>query len=317
MLNDYKKKQTQTIMYSIKTTKNENPLLNQVVISNENLNLKSIIYPNLGAAIQELSVNNVSIIDGITNDQAGLDLYKTKFNSSFLFPFPNRVKDGKYSFENKDYLLEVNETNLNNRLHGHIFNKSFSVKSQKVSEKNASVTFSYSDNGTSEGFPFPYEIEITYSFSNSNMSIDFNVLNIGKTSFPYGIGWHPYFNAKNLGTSVINFNADNQYVVDEQMIPKQETPLKFKTPLELGDTFLDDCFITKESNVSFKTDEYDINIDFSSKTPNSFLQFYTPDTRDCIAIEPMTCAPNSVNNKDGLLTLAPKENYSWNISLNF
>lgn len=304
-------------MYSIKTTENENPLLNQVIIINDELNFKSIIYPNLGAAIQELSVNNISIIDGITNDIDGLNLYKTKFNSSFLFPFPNRVKDGKYSFENNDYQLDVNESNLNNRLHGHIFNKSFAVKSQNTSKDTASVTFSYSDEGNTTGFPFPYEIELTYSFTNSSMSIDFNVVNTGKSSFPYGIGWHPYFNAKNLGESVIDFKANNQYLVDDQMIPKGEVPLKFKTPLEMGKTFLDDCFIAEESKVSYKTDEYDIKIDFSSDKPNSFLQFYTPETRDCIAIEPMTCAPNSVNNKNGLLTLLPKEKYNWNINLAF
>jgi aldose 1-epimerase len=115
-------------MYSIITKINENPLLNEVIISNEKINFKSIIYPNLGASIQKLKHNEIDIIDGISNNQAGLDLYKSKYNSSWLFPFPNRIQNGKYSFENNDYELEINETNLNNRLHGHIFNKSFSIK---------------------------------------------------------------------------------------------------------------------------------------------------------------------------------------------
>jgi len=74
MQNEYKKKQTQKIMYSIKITENSNPLLNQILISNETLNFNSAIYPNLGAAIQALSVNGVEIIDGITNSQARLKL---------------------------------------------------------------------------------------------------------------------------------------------------------------------------------------------------------------------------------------------------
>lgn len=304
-------------MFKVTTTQKENSLLNEVIITNELLNLNCSIYPNLGASIQQLTSNGIEIIDGITNDEKGLELYKSKFNSSFLFPFPNRVKDGTYSFENTTYQLEVNETNLNNRLHGHIFNKSFAITYQNVSKDSASVTFSYSDKGTSKGYPFPYTIEITYVFSNNKMTIDFNVLNSGKTALPFGIGWHPYFNAKNLGTSVIDFDADEQYVVDDQMIPTSKTELKFKTPLVMGDTFLDDCFITNKSQVSFKTEAFNIDIDFSSETPNSFLQSYTPDTRDCIAIEPMTCAPNSVNNKDGLLSLAPNETYNWKINMKF
>jgi len=120
-----------------------------------------------------------------------------------------------------------------------------------------------------------------------------------------------------LVRAILDFKADNQYMLNEQMIPTTETPLKFETPLKLNDTFLDDCFITKQSQASFKTDAYKIDIDFSSNTPNSFLQVYTPDTRDCIAIEPMTCAPNSFNNKNGLLTLKPNETYDWKINMKF
>ncbi len=304
-------------MYSITIKKNDNPLLNEVIISNENIKFKSIIYPNLGASIQKLKQNEIDIIDGISNNQAGLDVYKSKYNSSWLFPFPNRIPNGKYSFENKEYELEINESNLNNRLHGHIFNKSFSIKNHEAANNSASVTFSYSDEGSSKGYPFPYQLEITYNFSPNKLNIDFNVLNTGKTAFPFGIGWHPYFNSNNISNSVLDFKADNQYLVDAQMIPITETPLKFETPLELNGTFLDDCFITKQSEASFKTDIYKIDIDFSSDVPNSFLQVYTPDTRDCIAIEPMTCAPNSFNNKNGLLTLEPSKNYNWKVDLKF
>jgi aldose 1-epimerase len=31
----------------------------------------------------------------------------------------------------------------------------------------------------------------------------------------------------------------------------------------------------------------------------------------------MTCAPNSFNNKNGLLTLEPLKNYKWKVDLKF
>lgn len=99
------------------------------------------------------------------------------------------------------------------------------------------------------------------------------------------------------------------------MIPTEESPLNFKTPLLIEDTLFDDCFITKKSEVSLKTSEFNINLDFSSKTPNSFLQIYTPPKRDCIAVEPMSCAPNSFNNKNGLLILKPYDSYKWTVRL--
>ena len=304
-------------MYKITQQKNNNPLLTEVVITNKELNFKSVIFPNLGASLQKLNCNGIDMIDGISADTNGLETYKSKYNSAILFPFPNRIANGTYKFENTNYNLEINETALNNRLHGLVFDKSFTLKEQIVSEKKAEIIFNYKYNGSTTGFPFPYKLELLYTFTKNKVSLNFEILNEGKTAFPFGIGWHPYFKVANLSESTLNFKAKTQYLVDKKMIPTEETSLKFKTPLLIKDTFLDDCFITEKSNTSLKTTDYYIEIDFSSKKPNSFLQVYTPETRDCIAIEPMTCAPNSFNNKNGLLTLEVGKKYSWNVDLEY
>ncbi len=120
---------------------------------------------------------------------------------------------------------------------------------------------------------------------------------------------------ENLSESILAFDAEKQYLLNEKMIPEREIPLNHNNPLLIKDTFLDDCFIIKKSEASFKTTKYNINLNFSSKSPNSFLQVYTPPTRDSIAIEPMTCIGNSFNNKIGLLVLAPDDTYKWHINL--
>ncbi|GGK57433.1 MULTISPECIES: aldose 1-epimerase [Flavobacteriaceae] len=304
-------------MYKITITKNENPLLNEVIIFNKELNFTSSIFPNLGASLQKLDYNGIEIIDGISANDDGLKTYKNKYNSAILFPFPNRISDGKFEFNNTNYNLEINEPALNNRLHGFVFNKSFVVKEKSTSKENAKIVFNYKYKGSTEGFPFPYNLELTYTFTKNKVSLNFGVLNEGTTAFPFGIGWHPYFKVPNLKDSTLAFEAKTQYLVNKKMIPTEETRLKFKTPILIRDTFLDDCFITEKSTTSLKTDSYTIDINFSSKKPTSFLQVYTPESRDCIAIEPMTCAPNSFNNKSGLLILEANEKYNWKVDLEY
>ncbi len=304
-------------MYSIEEINCKNTLLNQVIIKNEELSFHSIIYPNLGASIQKLASNGIDIIDGITSNEEGLNTYKSKFNSSFLFPFPSRIPNGKYSFNNCDYELECNEIALNNSLHGHIHNKSFTIKQKEVSKKNAVVIFSYSDDGTTKGFPFSYQLDITYTFTKEKLTVDFTVFNNGESKFPFGIGWHPYFKTVNLSESILDFEAEKQYLLNEKMIPEREIPLNFNTPLLVKKTFLDDCFILKKSEATFKTNEYSINLNFSSGSSINFLQVYTPPARDSIAIEPMTCAGNCFNNKIGLLVLEPDNTYEWCINLEY
>jgi aldose 1-epimerase len=234
-----------------------------------------------------------------------------------LFPFPNRVSEGKFEFDQTKYKLDCNETALNNALHGHIYNKPFSVRSMEVTENSAIITFNYADEGKAIGFPFPYRTEIIYTFSKEKIAINFNVFNTGEKSFPFGIGWHPYFKTGNLNSSSLDFEAETQYELDSKMIPQFEIPLKFKTPILIENTFLDDCFITKKPKVSFKCETYSIEIEFTSKTKKNYLQVYTPPTRDCIAIEPMTCSPNSFNNKNGLQVLAPNAHFKWQVILRF
>ena len=47
----------------------------------------------------------------------------------------------------------------------------------------------------------------------------------------------------------------------------------------------------------------------TGKYKYNFLQVYTPPHRKSIAIEPMTCAPDAFNNKDGLIVLGPFESF--------
>jgi len=303
-------------MYVIKEIKDVNPALNQVVIKNKKLDFYSIIYPNLGASLQNLSSHGIEIIDGIAKTDKGLNSYKILYNSSFLFPFPGRIPSGKYSFNNVDYELDCNETDFNTSLHGHIYNKIFSVKLQEINETKAVLMFRYSVNRV-KGFPFSYLLDITYTFTDEKLTIDFTVYNNGNTDFPFGIGWHPYFKTLKLNDCLLDFDAKNQYLLNEKLVPERIIPLNYTTPLLIMENLLDDCFIIKKSEASFKTNEYDIKIDFSSKSPNSFLQVYTPPSRSGIAIEPMTSVGNCFNNKIGLQVLEPNKSYQWHINMEY
>lgn len=304
-------------MFKIKILENENKLLNEVSIQNSSTNLESSIFPNLGASLQKLSINGIEIIDGITNNEEGLKVYNNKFNASLLFPFPNRIDDGKYNFNTTTYQLYCNEATLNNALHGHIFNKTFEIVKTEASENYAKIVLNYTNNGTITGFPFAYKFEVTYVFYVNKVTIEMQVKNIDIKPFPFGLGWHPYFKSDNLATSVLNFEGNKKYDLDVKMIPKNKINLPFKTPLTINDTFLDDCFLINKPQVTFNTTNYNVQLDFISNTPESFLQCYTPHTRDSIAIEPMTCAPNSFNNLHGLKTLNPDEHYNWQITMHF
>ena len=61
--------------------------------------------------------------------------YKNNYASSILFPFVNRIKDGKYKFNNSKYTLNCNEVDKNNALHGLVYNKTFACAKKGINIK--------------------------------------------------------------------------------------------------------------------------------------------------------------------------------------
>ena len=86
-------------------------------------------------------------------------------------------------------------------------------------------------------------------------------------------------------------------------------------PFQLKGVKLDTGYPLKTNEIQFSTPEYNMNIRSTSK--ENFLQLYTPDRQNVVAIEPMTGATDNFNNKIGLQTLQPNETYhiKWSIAI--
>lgn len=283
--------------------------LNILEIEGSNKSLYGKIYLNDGASLQELTLNGHNLIQ----DLAPLG-YDTTYASAILFPFANRVNNGKYSFDRKDFQLETNQKEENNALHGLIYNKTFAIIDKNTSEDSASVTFEYIENNKSIGFPFTYSIQLKYTFTKSILSIDVTVKNTDSTPFPFTLGWHPYFISKNLYESSLKFNATQQVEIGDRNIT---TGIKNISPIEtfqIKGQQLDDCWVLKSNQVKFETPEYEFTI--WSSAENNFLQAYTPPKENAIAIEPTTGVSDSFNNKIGLQTLNPNTTYNITWKLN-
>ena len=79
-------------MFSIHNVSNSNPLLDYFYLSNDKVSCK--IYPNLGASLQQFSIGQTKIIQGIEPLESDLPYFRRYYPASFLFPFPGRIAGG-------------------------------------------------------------------------------------------------------------------------------------------------------------------------------------------------------------------------------
>jgi len=291
------------------------------------------ILPYLGGSINNICIRKddrlYSIIKGYSSSEDAQKNIRSSFRGCHLFPFPNRVKDGKYSHNGKKYHLEINFPQEKNAIHGLIYNKEFKIIGGKDGHDQCSLTLLYNPNELPKGYPFNYSLEVQYLWQkNSNFECTSKVTNLCNEEIPFGIGWHPYFVAgdTNADDLWIQFPSEQILKVDKRLIPTGASNVysDFNKLTRLGKTKFDDCFVLKNDSALAETIIFNKKENFAYKIWQevgegkfNFLQVYTPSTRDSIAFEPMTCAPDALNNKQGLIRLAPGKSISlrWGVAI--
>lgn len=269
-----------------------------------------------GALISKLVLGNEDVIKYPLKE----DDPKKGYPSALLFPFPNRIKDARYTFEGKEYSLEINDTDSHNAIHGLIAFERFEIVSQ--SENKAKLKFSY--QGQNEGYPFPFDFTVEYVLTANQLNIVVEGLNTGETNMPVGFAWHPYFGfgSNPVGEMTIKAPRRIKMELSERNIPTGESEMERAGLIPLKNTILDNVFTIPEAEVN---GENTIELRFkkkklfvTQKTGRDKLNYfvlYTPPSRDCIAIEPQSCNTNAFNNLEGLVILKPGKKVKYEISV--
>jgi aldose 1-epimerase len=289
------------------------------------------ILPSFGGSLHRMALrkddNLVEILDAYSTEQEMKKTLASSFKGSNLFPFPNRIKEGKYSFGGKAYQFPLNFPQESNAIHGLVFDQPFKVVDHEDGEIGCVLILEYTSD-SSPGYPFKYMLKIIYRLTaESGFECKMKISNMTDQSLPAGHGWHPYFmaNTKKIDEVWLQFPATSILAVDDRNIPTGESSEyhEFNTLKQIQNTVLDNCFLLADTDdraeiiLQNKKDNFGYKIwQETGKYKYNFLQVYTPPTRKSIAIEPMTCAPDAFNNQNGLIKLGPLESISatWGIS---
>lgn len=276
------------------------------------------LVPEYGGHLIELNM----IVNGeLTNV---LDSYNTPealveqdyYKNSFLLPYPNRLKDGIYSFNGNTYRFPINDKGTQNSLHGFKDFYKMSVENVVTEENYASITLKSDYQGQNPAFPFPFEFKITYTLKGYNELIcSVDLYNPTTEAMPIGFGWHPYFKLGNLPVEELELQMPTVYQVeiDDRMLPTGELiPVgDYQMFTNLTGKNFDTCFKAIDGNLSKITvNAPSINTKLSYWQENKafpYFQIFIPPKRKSIAIEPMTCNVNAFNRPDDLKKLNGKE----------
>ena len=288
------------------------------------------VFPDFGGMIHQVALQKngqlYQIVDGCADSREMQQ--NDKARGAQLFPFANRVRDGKYNFAGKSYQMPINWPQEHHTIHGFVRDEKFAVLNQNCTDHFAMLSLSFQYAGLFEGYPFPFQLQIDYRLTaESGVIISTRVKNCGDSAMPCGDGWHCYFQTGSLLNKVeMQLPAVLRIETDERGIPvgAETRDSTWESLTRLEDTFLDTGYKilnnSGKSAVKLFDRKKDLTINIWQETGEqkyNYLQLYTPPSRQSIAVEPMTSKTDAFNNNDGVLVLQPGNSSQtrWGVSL--
>jgi len=144
------------------------------------------IVPEIGANVIALCHQGVSILREPENEET-LRAHPVLFGVPFLLP-PNRTAGGTFSFEGKEYALEITEPKLNNHLHGFMHSAAFRVVEQTENSLHTRLV------NEGELFPFMLQVDVVDRLDDDGWRRTVTVTNTGKSAMPLVLEFHTTFN---------------------------------------------------------------------------------------------------------------------------
>ena len=294
-----------------------------VTLTDESSKTKVDIIPLCGALLHAFTVlhNDVemNLVCGHANRQEFDESFEAKgFKGAKLSPFVCRLKNGSYEFGKKKYRIDKFYLG-ENAIHGLLYNKPFTIRSQQSNAEKASLELLHQYRGQDAGYPFYYDCKVTYSLTAGNtLSIRTEIINRDAGLIPVADGWHPYFSfGKKIDECQLEFQSKEILEFDAALIPtgKLLPYQEFGSIKTIGDQFFDNCFTLNFAECQpllvFRDPATQLQLEISPDKSYPYLQIYTPPERQSIAFENLSAAPDAFNNGMGLMTLEKDQSASF------
>ncbi|PPI56189.1 aldose 1-epimerase family protein [Rathayibacter toxicus] len=245
-----------------------------------------------------------------------------------LVPWPNRVRDGRWSNDGVEYQLDLTEPARGNAIHGLLRNTSY-----RLVERGPSWVELAAPVVPQNGYPFHLATTVRYELRADGLAVQHQIVSVGAHRAPVAIGTHPFIAIGDTPTDELELTLDAavHIEVDDRLNPVGHTPVEgtawdLRSGRRVGDLELDDAWaevtVTDGESVHGLRAADGRRVLVWADPAFCFLQAFI--TREfphgdgvttAVALEPMTAPANALNTGHGLRWLAPGEEWcvSWGI----
>ena len=171
----------------------------------------------VGASLREYTVGGRDVVLPFDETQIA-----PAFSGAVLAPWPNRLRDGVYSYDG---------THLRGPAEGAPpahrparARREHDLRARPTPTRR-SVTLEHVIVPT-HGYPWPVRVRLTYALTGAGLHVTAEGTNLGATTAPYGIGFHPWLSPGDgqVDDCTLQVDAARHVTVDDRLLPTGTEP---------------------------------------------------------------------------------------------
>jgi aldose 1-epimerase len=280
------------------------------------------VVAEVGATLRSLTVDGRDVVHGfdVTETVKG-------GRGQNLIPWPNRIRDGRYTFNGVTQQLALTEPARHNASHGLA-----RYVPWVLVEQQADTVVNRVRIHPQPGWPGTLEATITHRVGEEGLMVTVEATNLGDNDLPFGYGAHPYLTVgeSSVDEVALTVPAASYLEVDDRLLPAKVSPVDgtvydLRDSTVLGsanlDTAMTDLARESDGRWRIRLTRGDRYAELWGDESFVWTQVFTggPNRDWGVAVEPMTCGPDAFNEgptHDDLRVLAPNETYvgQWGIT---
>lgn len=277
----------------------------------------------VGASLNSAEVAGVAVVPAWHPDTP------RPFSSGVtLAPWPNRIRNGRWSWEGKELQLEMSELDRQTALHGLVTDALWDVSNQTTS----SVTLS-TDIQPSAGYPFSLSLSVQYTLHDDGVECSLSAVNSGDHPAPCAVGFHPFLCVGDhpVRSLTLRSPVSEVVIVDDRLLPTgldeaNHTPFNPAGGVGLSNAEFDTGFKLEAEGpwVTRLVAEDETSVELWQSPELGWIQFFLTDEfpgprgfHSALAVEPMSAPADAFNSGIDVWELEPGEaaQASWGIRL--
>ncbi len=281
-----------------------------------------------GAALRLLEHTGRPLLDGFAEDEMSAG-----GRGQVLMPWPNRIRDGAYSFGGADHQLALTEPKRHNASHGLARWAAWSM--EEHTQNSVSLVYRLM---AQTGYPWTVDLHVLYDLSADGLTVTQTATNLADTPAPYASGAHPYLVVGNgpVDRLELTLPASSRLLVDdERLLPAGRedvagTAYDFRVARPVRDTVFNNAYTERGRDdeggptTGLRDPATGHGVALWVDEHHPWVLVYSADdvpatARRSLAVEPMTAPADAFRSGEDLVTLAPggqpgdEHSVSWGV----